>query len=61
MYNQSSHVNCGFLPVCIYIIPGDELGNLASVISTKKIEIWTNQMKVIQRLMNTQEQLAKLC
>ena len=39
--------------MCIYIIPGDELGNLATVISTK---IWTNQMKVIQCLMSAQEQ-----
>ena len=40
----------------IYNIPGDELGNLATVISTKKTEIWTNQMKVIQCLMSAQEQ-----
>ena len=32
--------------MCIYIIPGDELGNLATVIRTKKTELWTNQMKV---------------
>ena len=41
--------------MCIYIIPGDELGNLATVISIKKIDIWTNQMKVIQCLMSAQE------
>ena len=40
--------------MCIYIIPGDELGNLATVIGTKKTEIWTNQMKVIQCLMSAQ-------
>ena len=33
--------------MCIYIIPDDKLGNLATVINTKKTEIWTNQMKVI--------------
>ena len=42
--------------MCIYIIPGDELGNLATVISTKKTEIWSYQMKVIQCLMSAQEQ-----
>ena len=42
--------------MCIHIIPGDELGNLATVISTKETEIWTNQMKVIQCLMSAQEQ-----
>ena len=42
--------------MCVYIIPGDELGNLATVISRKKTEIWTNQMKVIQCLMSDQEQ-----
>ena len=42
--------------MCIHIIPGDELSNLATVISTKKTEIWTNQMKVIQCLMSAQEQ-----
>ena len=42
--------------MCIYIIPGDELGNLATVISTKKTEICTKQMKVIQCLMSAQEQ-----
>ena len=42
--------------MCIYIIPGDELGNLATVISTKKTEVWTNQMKVTQCLMSAQEQ-----
>ena len=30
--------------------------SLATVISTKKTEIWTNQMKVIQCLMSAQEQ-----
>ena len=42
--------------MCIYIIPGDELGNLATVINTKKTEIWSHQMKVIQCLMSAQEQ-----
>ena len=42
--------------MCINIIPGDELGNLATVISTKKIEVWPNQMKVTQCLMSAQEQ-----
>ena len=40
----------------IHIIPGDELGNLATVIGTKKTEIWTNQMEVILCLMSAQEQ-----
>ena len=44
----------------LYIIPGDELGNLATVFSTKKTEIWTNQMKVI--LFNEcPRTIAKLC
>ena len=42
--------------MCIYIIPSDELGNLGTVIRTKKTKIWTNQMKVIQYLMSAQEQ-----
>ena len=31
----------------MYIIPGAELGYPATVIKTKKTEIWTNQMQVI--------------
>ena len=33
--------------MCMYIISGDELGNLATVINTKNSETWTNQVKVI--------------
>ena len=29
--------------MCMYIIPGDKLGNLDTVIKTNKTEIWTNQ------------------
>ena len=47
--------------MCIHIIPGDELGNLATVIGTKKTEIWTNQMKVIQCLNECPRTIAKLC
>ena len=42
--------------MCIHIILGDELSNPATFISTKKSEIWPNQMKVIQCLMSAQEQ-----
>ena len=57
---QYMYVNCGFPSVWMYNIPGDELGNLATVINTKQTEIWTNQMKVI--LFNKcPRTIAKLC